>query len=60
ISRTIIETLSVPDLGGLPPSTAVTRSVCVLFCSLSNDFFSTKNGILSSPLSRICMLKYSF
>uniref|UniRef100_A0A8C9XI31 Uncharacterized protein n=1 Tax=Sander lucioperca TaxID=283035 RepID=A0A8C9XI31_SANLU len=50
ISRTIMETFSVPDLGGLPPSTAVTSSVCLSFCSLSNDFFSTKNGILPASL----------
>uniref|UniRef100_A0A3Q1H4V6 Uncharacterized protein n=1 Tax=Acanthochromis polyacanthus TaxID=80966 RepID=A0A3Q1H4V6_9TELE len=50
MSRTITETFSVPDLGGLPPSTAVTRSECLSCCSLSNNFFSTKKGILSSSL----------
>uniref|UniRef100_A0A672YLY9 Uncharacterized protein n=1 Tax=Sphaeramia orbicularis TaxID=375764 RepID=A0A672YLY9_9TELE len=60
MSRTMMETFKVPDLGGLPPSTAVTRRVlCSLCFSRSKVFCKTKNGILSSPLSRICTLKYS-
>uniref|UniRef100_A0A3P9ATC7 Uncharacterized protein n=2 Tax=Haplochromini TaxID=319058 RepID=A0A3P9ATC7_9CICH len=43
MSRTITDTLSVPDFGGLPPSTAVTVSKCSFFCSLSKDVFSTRN-----------------
>uniref|UniRef100_A0A3Q0SDA6 Uncharacterized protein n=1 Tax=Amphilophus citrinellus TaxID=61819 RepID=A0A3Q0SDA6_AMPCI len=50
-------TLRVPDLGGFPPSTAVTISLCSCSFSRSRDFCKTKNGILSSPLSRICKLK---
>uniref|UniRef100_A0A8P4KJ60 Uncharacterized protein n=1 Tax=Dicentrarchus labrax TaxID=13489 RepID=A0A8P4KJ60_DICLA len=57
---TITVTLSVPDLGGFPPSTAVRINLCSWCFSLSRDFCRTKNGILSSPLSRICILKYSF
>uniref|UniRef100_A0A3P8V5U4 Uncharacterized protein n=1 Tax=Cynoglossus semilaevis TaxID=244447 RepID=A0A3P8V5U4_CYNSE len=53
------ETLRVPDLGGLPPSTAVRTNLCSGCFSLSNGFCRTKNGILSSPLSLICTLKYS-
>uniref|UniRef100_A0A3B4WCE1 Uncharacterized protein n=1 Tax=Seriola lalandi dorsalis TaxID=1841481 RepID=A0A3B4WCE1_SERLL len=60
ISRTIMETFSVvPDLGGFPPSTAVSIILCSWCFSRSRDFCKTKNGTLSSALSRICMLKYS-
>uniref|UniRef100_A0A673KSW7 Uncharacterized protein n=1 Tax=Sinocyclocheilus rhinocerous TaxID=307959 RepID=A0A673KSW7_9TELE len=48
---TVIVMLSVPDLGGFPPSTAVKSSLYVVVISLSTAFFSTKNGILSSSLS---------
>uniref|UniRef100_A0A665UMF7 Uncharacterized protein n=1 Tax=Echeneis naucrates TaxID=173247 RepID=A0A665UMF7_ECHNA len=61
LSRTTIETFSVPDLGGFPPSTAVTnKTLCSWFFSRSRAFCKTKNGTLSSPLSRICTVKYSF
>uniref|UniRef100_A0A3Q2VAS2 Uncharacterized protein n=1 Tax=Haplochromis burtoni TaxID=8153 RepID=A0A3Q2VAS2_HAPBU len=60
MSRTITDTLSVPDFGGFPPSTAVTVNVYLLIFSLSNDFFSTKNGIISSSLCRIVTSKSSF
>uniref|UniRef100_A0A3B5QVP3 Uncharacterized protein n=1 Tax=Xiphophorus maculatus TaxID=8083 RepID=A0A3B5QVP3_XIPMA len=48
LSSTVTETLSVPDLGGFPPSFAVTNNTSFLCCSRSRGFFSTKNGILSS------------
>uniref|UniRef100_A0A3Q2E3T4 Uncharacterized protein n=1 Tax=Cyprinodon variegatus TaxID=28743 RepID=A0A3Q2E3T4_CYPVA len=57
LSKTMIETFKVPDLGGFPPSNAVRISLCSAFFSRSRDFCRTKNGILSSPLSRICKLK---
>uniref|UniRef100_A0A8C5DPY2 Uncharacterized protein n=1 Tax=Gouania willdenowi TaxID=441366 RepID=A0A8C5DPY2_GOUWI len=45
ISRTVIEILSVPDLGGLPPSTAVTQKCSSCF-SLSKDFSTRQDNIL--------------
>uniref|UniRef100_A0A3Q2QI12 Uncharacterized protein n=1 Tax=Fundulus heteroclitus TaxID=8078 RepID=A0A3Q2QI12_FUNHE len=59
LSRTMTETLSVPDLGGFPPSNAVRISLCSFCFSLSRGFCKTKCGTLSSPLSRICKLKCS-
>uniref|UniRef100_A0A669BBM5 Uncharacterized protein n=1 Tax=Oreochromis niloticus TaxID=8128 RepID=A0A669BBM5_ORENI len=58
MSSTITDTLSVPDFGGFPPSTAVTVNVlCAFSFSRSRDFCKTKNGTLSSPISLICKLK---
>uniref|UniRef100_A0A3B5K227 Uncharacterized protein n=1 Tax=Takifugu rubripes TaxID=31033 RepID=A0A3B5K227_TAKRU len=60
ISRTIIVTFNAPDLGGFPPSTAVTISVCLSLCSRSSNFLSTRNGIFPASLCRTLISKCSF
>uniref|UniRef100_A0A8C9R3S1 Uncharacterized protein n=1 Tax=Scleropages formosus TaxID=113540 RepID=A0A8C9R3S1_SCLFO len=52
ISSTLTTTCKVPDLGGFPPSTAVSRSWIADCFSLSKAFCSTNSGdaLCSPPL----------
>uniref|UniRef100_A0A8C6YNH0 Uncharacterized protein n=1 Tax=Nothoprocta perdicaria TaxID=30464 RepID=A0A8C6YNH0_NOTPE len=54
VSTTRTEIWAVPDLGGSPPSTAVSTSLAC--CSLSKAFSSTNSGYLL-PSPRVCISK---
>uniref|UniRef100_A0A7M4DWF8 Uncharacterized protein n=1 Tax=Crocodylus porosus TaxID=8502 RepID=A0A7M4DWF8_CROPO len=46
VSRTRMEIWAVPDLAGLPPSTAVSTSCCKALCSRSRGCCSTSSRSL--------------
>uniref|UniRef100_A0A3Q2Y1H8 Uncharacterized protein n=1 Tax=Hippocampus comes TaxID=109280 RepID=A0A3Q2Y1H8_HIPCM len=50
MSSTFTTIVIVPDLGGVPPSTAVNVSVITACFSLSKSFLSTNSGVTLSPL----------
>uniref|UniRef100_A0A3Q3VNF8 Uncharacterized protein n=1 Tax=Mola mola TaxID=94237 RepID=A0A3Q3VNF8_MOLML len=53
MSKTLIMTCDVPDLGGLPPSTAVTVR-CITGCFSRSSVFCNNNSIF--PLSIVLSL----
>uniref|UniRef100_A0A3P9IIW8 Uncharacterized protein n=1 Tax=Oryzias latipes TaxID=8090 RepID=A0A3P9IIW8_ORYLA len=59
MSRTFTTITIVPDLGGVPSSTAVRVSSTTDCFSLSNDFLSTSSGDTLPPLC-VSREKYSF
>uniref|UniRef100_A0A8C7XS45 Uncharacterized protein n=1 Tax=Oryzias sinensis TaxID=183150 RepID=A0A8C7XS45_9TELE len=60
ISNTFILISDVPDFGGDPPSTAVSRSSMFVFFSRSKPFCSTNSGEIIFPLLCVTRVKYSF
>uniref|UniRef100_A0A3Q3ICX8 Uncharacterized protein n=1 Tax=Monopterus albus TaxID=43700 RepID=A0A3Q3ICX8_MONAL len=60
MSKTCIMTRDVPDLGGVPPSIAVTVR-CITACfSRSSDFCNTNSADTLSPPLTVARVKYSF